>query len=394
MPSWAQWRLLASLYSTQFLGLMFFIVAMASILREGGASLTQVGLVYTLGLVWPLKVLWAPWVDRYAISRWGHYRSWLLMAQAGMVLCLVIIGMLDVHHDFTVVYAWCLLMAVCSATQDIAVDGLACRLLNLAQRGIGNGLQIAGGLVGNLVGGGLMLILYPHIGWAGCCALLASLTAISWLQLLFYREPLWAAASGYGSYGRLLSFWRSPGRLRWLGLLLLYPASAAMAYSIVMPMLIDAGWSLARVGLVVNGVGSLVGLSAALAYGNMLRRLTRRQAMVSAAVMQCLGVAALALPALSLGTGGLAGVTVILYFLLYNPAATILATRMMDLSSRQSPATDYTLQYSVSQCGVMALTSVSAMLAESIGYGGVIAVAVALGLATVAASVSWVREAL
>ena len=45
------WRLLASLYSTQFLGLMFFVVAMAAILRERGASLDTIGLVYLLSLI-------------------------------------------------------------------------------------------------------------------------------------------------------------------------------------------------------------------------------------------------------------------------------------------------------------------------------------------------------
>ena len=52
-----EWRLLASLYGTQCLGLMFFVVAMVAILRERGAGMDTIGQVYLLGMVWPLKVL-------------------------------------------------------------------------------------------------------------------------------------------------------------------------------------------------------------------------------------------------------------------------------------------------------------------------------------------------
>ncbi len=53
-----QWALLASLYSTQYLGLNFFVVALVAILRSEGAELDTLGLVYMLGLIWPLKLLW------------------------------------------------------------------------------------------------------------------------------------------------------------------------------------------------------------------------------------------------------------------------------------------------------------------------------------------------
>lgn len=387
------WRLLASLYSTQFLGLMFFVVAMAAILRERGASLDTIGLVYLLGMVWPLKALWAPWIDRYAIGRRGHYRGWLLLTQGGMVLCLALIGVLDLQADFTSIYLLCLATSLLSATQDIAVDGLACRLLTPADRGFGNGLQIGGGLVGNLVGGGAMLMLYPTIGWMGCCLALAALTSVSWLQLLRYQEPTWPRPAQPGGYSRLIGFWRGPGRMRLLLLLLIYPAGSALAYSIVMPALVDAGWTLESIGLIVNVLGSLAGLAAALAYGRLLRRYSRRRAMVAAALLQWLGIAGLALPAMGWGGSVVAGAAVVAYFLLYNPAATVLATLMMDQSSQASPATDYTLQVSLSQCFVMVLTSAGAMLAGRTGYGGVIGVAVILALLAAIASLRWTPKA-
>ncbi|WP_157140472.1 MFS transporter [Achromobacter xylosoxidans] len=304
MPSRRTWALLASLYSTQFLGLMFFVIAMVAILREGGASLDTIGLVYLMGMAWPLKALYAPWIDRHATGLRGHYRGWLLATQAGLVLCLALIGLLDLRADFTTIYLLCWATALFSGAQDVALDGLACRVLTRpADRGFGNGLQIAGGLIGNLVGGGMMLMLYPRLGWRGCCLLLAALTAVSWLQLLGYREPQWPRNAGPASHARLLAFWRGPQRKHWLLVLLLYPASASLGYAVIMPSLLDTGWSLADIGLVLNVVGATAGLLVALAYGRLLKRWSRRGATLAAALLQAVGqFGGLALPAMAWGS--------------------------------------------------------------------------------------------
>lgn len=381
------WLLLGSLYTTQYLGLGFFVVALGALLRERGAPLETVGLAYMLGLVWPLKALWAPLVDRMRFGRLGHYRGWLLAMQTALVGLLLALGTLDLMADFPLVYALCLAVALTSATQDIAVDGLACRLLTPAQRGLGNGLQIAGGLVGNLLGGGAVLMAYPVIGWGGAMAVLAGGTSVSLIQILVFREPEGPArtvTTGV-AFARFLTFWRSPGAGRLILLLLLFPMGSAMAYAVITPALVDAGWPLARIGLVVNVAGSLAGLGAAMATGLWLGRTGRRTALLAGALMQTAGIFAVLLV---VGEGGamLAGLGAVLFFVGYNPAATVLATVMMDRASQENPATDYTLQFSITQIAAMGTMTAAASIAAVIGYGGVVVLAVAASLAATAVS--------
>lgn len=384
------WLLLGSLYTTQYLGLGFFVVALAALLRERGAPLETVGLAYMLGLVWPLKALWAPMVDRVRFGSLGHYRGWLLATQAALVGLLMALGTLDLMADFPLVYALCLAVALTSATQDIAVDGLACRLLAPAQRGLGNGLQIAGGLIGNLLGGGAVLMAYPVIGWGGAMAVLACGTSVSLIQLLVFREPERPARTVTTrlAFARFLTFWRSPGAGRLIWLLLLFPMGSAMAYAVITPALVDAGWPLARIGLVVNIAGSLTGLGAAMATGWCLGRIGRRTALIAGALIQAAGVLAVLLV---VGDGGtiLAGLGVLLFFLGYNPSATVLATLMMDRAAQDSPATDYTLQVSITQIAAMGTMTTAASLAAVIGYGGVVVLAVAASLAAAALSLGY-----
>ena len=369
------WFLISTLYTTQFLSLGFFLVTLTAVLREQNVPVETVGLVYLLGLVWPLKPLWAPLVDRISFGRPGHYRIWLLLCQSLVVILLVCIGQLDPGADFGLVFGLCFLVALASATQDVAIDGLACRLLPPARRGLANGVQMAGGLIGNLLGGGAMLMAYPHLGWRGCLLALAAVTALPVVQLLFFREPLWPRS--HLSVGALFlragRFWRLPGKGGWLGLLLLFPVGNGIAYGIMTPLLVDAGWPLERIGLIANTFGSLAGIAAALATGWLAGHVSRRRLLTSAAVVQIAGVLALAIPAAGY-TGEIAGgAAVILFFCCYNPASTVLAILMMDHASSGSPATDYTLQSSLNQLVAIVMMSAGAALVPVTGYGGAVA---------------------
>src|SRR5690606_8655201 len=80
---------LLMLYVTQYLGVGFITIGLIAILRDGGTSLETLGALTLIGLIWPLKVLWAPVLDRFGSDTRGHYRSWLLVLQSGLVLTLL-----------------------------------------------------------------------------------------------------------------------------------------------------------------------------------------------------------------------------------------------------------------------------------------------------------------
>lgn len=387
------WLLLGSLYTTQYLGLGFFVVGLVSILRERGAGFETLGLVYMLGLVWPLKVLWAPWVDRIGFGSWGRYRGWLLLTQSTLVALLLLIGTFDIAVDFNVIYGLCLALALASATQDIATDGLACLLLPPVRRGIGNGLQIAGGMLGNLLGGGATLMLYPQIGWSGCMVLLAAMTAVSLLQVVLLREPERPdIAVQPRLFRRLVSFWRPPGRRLWLALLLLSPMGSGIAYALMTPALVDAGWDIGRIGLMVNVAGSIIGLAAALAAGWLIGRHRRRTILFAFSLVQMAGIAGVAVLVLDPPGRGLASLAVVLFFLCYNPMATALATLMMDHASPSSPATDYTMQACLHQLASIGMMVATAALVTRIGNVAVLVLAFASAAATVALSLAYRAE--
>lgn len=376
----SNYLLLGSLYITQYLGIGFFFIALPAIMRQQGMPLEQISVIYVLGLTWVLKFLWAPLVDRFSFGRFGHYRGWLVLMQSLMIVTLLLTGIFDIMTNFWTVFALSGVVTLLSATQDIAADALSCRLLSLEDRGVGNGIQLAGGLLGNVIGGGLVLIAYASVGWMGAMAILAAGTAIPLLQLLRFREPAKATQVDRARYGDLIGCFRRPGMGRWLVVLLIFPLGINIGYALITPLLVDAGWSLERIGFAVNIVGSLLGLVAALSAGWTVKRFGRKASLVGFALLQAVTLLALLGPALGNTSDLVVALAVGAIFFGYSPAFTVLSTVMMDKSRPGKAGTDYTVQYSAMSLVSFVVSGLSLAVAGALGYVAMIIIAAACGL--------------
>jgi MFS family permease len=374
----SEWLLLSSLYITQSLGPGFFLIALVAIMRQQGAPLKQLSVVPLLGSCWVLKFLWAPLVDRIGFGRLGHYRGWLLLTQSAMVLTFLAIGRFDATKDVVVVMSLFALQSFLAATQDVAADGIACGLLSAGERGVGNGVQYAGNLIGQLLGGGAILMVHPYVGWQGCMVILALGASISLPQLLLFRERNAAVRQQkIGVHmGRLWRFWKKPGHGRWLAMLLLYPMGVCLGYMLITPILTDIGWSMGHIGLLMNGAGALLGVLSSMATGLLIRRLGRRPVLIGASISQVIGLLSLALLPSGYVDESTVCFSVCIFYLGYSPVMVIMSTIMMDHVSKETPATDYTMQYSVFGVTAFSTAALSTTLADLAGYLNVLIIAI------------------
>jgi MFS transporter, PAT family, beta-lactamase induction signal transducer AmpG len=373
------WLLLTSLFMTQFMGLRFFWIALVFIMRRQGMPLERLSGIYLLGLFWGVKFLWAPLVDRSGIERLGHYRGWLLLTQTSMVLCLVVIGSFDIATQFGFILTGCVVLAFFSSTQDIATDGLACRLLSKKERGLGSGFQYAGGMLGNILGGGAVLMAYPHIGWKGSMIVLALCTSISLFQVLCFREKPFCVTARNNPLlpRRFLSFWKTSGHKQWFLFLLIYPVGCALAYAILAPMMLDLGWPMERIGIIMNILGSVLSAMSSLFTGWLLRWRTRFSVLTGVAAAQVIGLLVLALPLVGHPDAWRVYCAVGACFLIHGALLTLISTMMMDRASGQNPATDFTLQFSIYTLIRITTAAGGTALAGRVGYLAVVMVACA-----------------
>lgn len=373
------WLLLVSLYITQNLGLGFFWIALVAIMRQQGVPLERLGVIYLLGLFWVINFLWAPLIDRIDFGRFGHYRGWLLLTQAGMVLCLAVIGSFDITTQFNAIFAGCTVLAFLSSTQDIATDGLSCRLLSAKERGLGNGIQSSGRMLGNLLGGGAVLMAYPYLGWQGCMTIMALCTSVSLFQVLCYQEKIWSCKpqSSRALLRRFWRFWQTPGHKQWLVLLLIYPVGGALVYAILTPMLVDIGWSMKRIGMVMNILGSGVSILVSLFTGWLLRQWARFPVLIGISIAYVICLLTMALPMIGPPDTWRLYCALGACFLVHGGVSVLISTMMMDRVSQHSPATDFTLQCSVHYLVMNVAAAGSTLLAGRLGYLAVVMVAFA-----------------
>lgn len=360
---------LGALYLCQGLPSGFFAVALPFLLRRAGTSLEAIGWSGLLALPWTLKFLWAP-----AVDRWGSRRAWILALQGLTALFLAGLSTFDAREDIPLLCLAVLITNLLAATQDIATDGFAVDLLGDGDRGLGNGVQVAGYRAGMILGGGALLISLDRLGWTASFLAMAGIVAVASVPVWLTTEPPRHAPAEQGMAG----FFRQAGILPWLGVVALYKTGEAAGTAMVRPWLADLGFTLEQVGWLLGTGGFLVSLLGALTGGALVNRLGRRSALVTFGVLQ--SVAVLAYVAVAAADGRGIAAAVLAEHFLSGMATAALFTAMMDACRRGVGATDYTLQ----ACIVVVAQGVGQIAAGFVagghGYGVAAAVGGALSL--------------
>ncbi len=378
--STARLGLLASLYISQGLPFGFFTQALPVLLRKHGLSLGEIGLSSLLAIPWALKFAWAPLVDRYSVHRFGRRRSWIVPMQVLTIVVLLLTSLGEPAHSFRWVLVAVLVVNLLSATQDIATDGLAVDMLEPHERGLANGIQVAGYRAGMIIGGGALLIFFEKIGWTWTFLTMAALVAATSIPILLSTHERNNAGREAPRAART-SFFRRPYAVRVLLLLAVYKFGDAFAVGMLRPFLADLGLSIGDVGWLIGTVGFVAGLLGALAGGAMVTRIGRKRSLVTFATIQAATVFGYAYVA-----NGHAG-----HALLYGlcaaehfaggMATAALFTCMMDWTEPATAATDYTIQASAVVIATGAAASLSGFSAQGLGYSTHFLLASGLSLA-------------
>jgi MFS transporter, PAT family, beta-lactamase induction signal transducer AmpG len=354
------------------------------LLLRQGRSLPEVGLASLLALPWALKFLVAPFVDRVHAPRFGRRRAVLLPVQAASVAVLLALSTLELDGGLRWLLAGVLLVNALSALQDVAADGLAVEILDLRDRGLGNGLQVAAYRVGMILGGGVLLVLAPRLEWSGTFAAMAALLLLSTLPALLHREAEQPHVHDRVHWlGELAGWLRRPGAPGWLGVLLLYKFGEHTAQSMARPMLIQRGYGEADIGWIFGGVGFTTGLLGALLGGALVLRFPPRKGLVIFGSTQAVAVLGYALAA-RFPAPPIATAAVGLELFTSGMATASLFTHMMSACRPGRAATDYTLQASAVVIATAAAGSISGFSAQALGYTWHFVAASAVALVAVA----------
>ncbi|MCZ4278653.1 MFS transporter [Rhodococcoides yunnanense] len=363
--------LLGTLYFAQGVPFGFFTQALPVVLRESGYSLVQISAAGVLFLPWGLKFLWAPYVDRY-----GTRRRWLLTLQSAAAAIALALSFLDLSSTLQWLFLGIFVMNAVSATQDIATDGIAVRTLSVAQRGLGNGLQVGAYRIGMVCGGGVLLWLFSFAGWRALFVAMAALLLIATIPVWLMRGQLSAAdaageqdadaageqdADAAGEQdadaagerdevdapARLAITWwyrlRRPGMFAFIALIIGFKFGNSMGSALVGPFLSDSGLTLGQIALVEGGVSSVAALGGAALGAWLSFRYGRRNALLVGGVSQTLSLGLYVAASMGIGGFPLLVTANITEHVLGGAATVAVFALMMDASEKRFAGSDYTL---------------------------------------------------
>ncbi len=189
--------------------LMLLFSSLSFWLREADVSRATIGFFSWIGLAYSIKWIWSPLVDKLPLPilrpLLGRRRSWLLLSQAGIVTGLVSMAFTDPAQSLERMALFAVLVAFCSATQDIVIDAyridtaedklqaaLAATYMTgyrIAMIVAGAGtLAVAGFAAGNETG-------YDPQAWRVSYLTMAALMGVGILTTLIISEPKKSAGS-------------------------------------------------------------------------------------------------------------------------------------------------------------------------------------------------------
>jgi PAT family beta-lactamase induction signal transducer AmpG len=255
-------------------------------LRSEGIDLKVIGLLTLVQLPYTWKFLWSPLVDRYRLPL-GRRRGWMLLGQVGLIIAIALFGAVSPHGlvspSIAVRDGWWLLIdwaavgaflshpvavialatALCSATQDIALDAYRREILADAELGLGNSIHITAYKISSLVPGSLSLILADLLPWSQVFIFTAAFMLPGLLMTLCIAEPANSEqfapktlrAAVIEPFREFLqrSGWRNAVWI--LGFVFFYKLGDSLCTALATPFYLDMGYSKTEIGLVAKNAG-------------------------------------------------------------------------------------------------------------------------------------------
>lgn len=255
-------------------------------LSESGVDKTAIGLFAAVATPYSLKFLWAPLMDAVPfplLSKWfGRRRGWILATQIALALAIIGLGFADPSISPWHTALMAVIVAICSASQDIVVDAYRVEILAKEEQGIGAAMVQYGYRLGMLASGAGALALADHVSWTTTYLIMAAFMIVGILTILCSPEPQASAQLVPPARGRWLSetliapFANFMTNRSWLLILLFiifYKLGDAFLGIMTNPFLLEIGFTKTQIAGVVKVYGLIATLLGVFLGGIMTYRM-------------------------------------------------------------------------------------------------------------------------
>ncbi|MBE5251053.1 muropeptide MFS transporter AmpG [Mixta mediterraneensis] len=255
-------------------------------------DLKTIGFFSLVGQAYVFKFLWSPMMDRYTPPFLGRRRGWLLVTQLALIAGIVAMGFMQPSRDLTLMAALAMLVAFCSASQDIVFDAWKTDILPAEERGSGAAITVLGYRLAMLISGGLALWLADrYLGWQMTYWLMALMMLPGIIATFIAKEPDTRISTPHSLRQAVVDplndFFQRNNAWLLITLIILYKLGDAFAASLTTTFLIrGVGFNAGDVGLVNKTLGLTATIAGALYGGVVMQRLSLFRALMIFGLLQ------------------------------------------------------------------------------------------------------------
>ena len=351
-----------------------------TILREKGLALDQ--LAWLSATTAPTWFRWAmgPLVD----ARWSR-RRWVVPASALAAAGYLVTGHVDIVANYALLLVVLTLVNLLLLLQLVPAEAYHIESFAESERPYGAIIGILGPILTNVVVFVGLASLYESMGWQATAYAAAAILAGCALPMLLIPERVRVAqrqSQWSGGRPQVKLFFRRPEWLQIALLVLVFGGTQAAVQGLTGPYLIDRGFSVADVGLLMGSF-----LTAAIVCGAFLSaflapRIGLKRVLWLAAFSQAAGAVALyALLSSAAPSLTIAGLLFFAFVLGMMPLVYAMSLSRLNWPSPAQAGTDNAVIATLGAIGGAAGGALASVAAEHLGYAPVFAAIVLLSLA-------------
>lgn len=268
-------------------------------LSEAGIQKSSIGMLSWVALAYAVKFLWSPLIDNFKIPvlsvLLGRRRSWMLLSQAAIVASLCLMGFADPNDSILLFAGLALIVAFCSATQDIVIDAFRIDSAPVKLQAAMSATYLAGYRIAMITSGAGSLLIaawlspnietYSNQAWQQTYQLMALLMLPGILTTLLVKEPDTPSAHALPTSNNpllnalntfwhpILDFMKRYGKIAIPLLLLIsvYRLSDVVMGVMANPFYIDMGFNKAEIASVAKVYGVIMTILGAVLGGIILQ---------------------------------------------------------------------------------------------------------------------------
>ena len=360
--------LFSILFTAILTPMIFFVMGLPMILQIKGFDASLIGIFQLAGLPMIFKFLMSPPIDKIVFEK-KHYKKWTFYIGILYILLLTIISFLSLENSIYPIFIAILITAFISTFMDIPLNALAIKTFTKEQSLSAGSYKISAYSMASLLGGGIFLLVFNHLGWNLTFILMALLVLFSLFALYFIEENDEIIYVEKISSKNIITFFKQKDISIWIFILSFYFVSISALWVFMKPYLIHKGVKPDDVAIWVGIYGSFIAILGGALSNYIGKKFSKKSLLIIFMFFNIFSTSLLIFIEQYNLTFYYLIISVTFIALAIALSSAIIFSMIMDYSRKESRAIDYSVQSSIFSFTRIISAVIAGIIVSNFGFG-------------------------